>query len=249
MSQPQQDVLDGRFKTPFSAVIVGPSGCGKSTFVASLIRNQKQLVTEPFDYLYIFIGTRKQDNPLFAELESDRTLPHPVEIFELETLYDGQSLAQSKFKEDFMALIGKHNKAGQKGAVIFDDLMAELSECDLLVNLFSRVSSHQNVSIIHITQNLFYKGKRASDNVTIFRNTKLLVVFKSPMDNSVINLIARRINPGDRGTSKLVGMMREIMDRHRYVVINGDFNAPTSLRFRSDIFAQRPFVHQKIFTL
>ena len=75
----------------------------------------------------------------------------------------------------------------------FDDLMSELSECRLLVDLFTKFSSHYSLTIIHITQNVFFKsvGKHGTDNVTIFRNTQVLVLFWTPMDMSMLMMIAK----------------------------------------------------------
>ena len=85
---------------------------------------------------------------------------------------------------------------GKKGCVIFDDLMSELSECGLLVDLFTKFSSHYSLTIIHITQNVFFKsaGKHGTDNVTIFRNTQVLVLFQTPMDMSMLMMIAKQIS-------------------------------------------------------
>ena len=71
--------------------------------------------------------------------------------------------------------------------------MSELSECGLLVDLFTKFSSHYSLTIIHITQNVFFKsvGKHGTDNVTIFRNTQVLVLFQTPMDMSVLMMIAK----------------------------------------------------------
>ncbi len=245
----QLQTLNGQWQTPFTAIIVGPSGCGKSTFVANLIRNQQNLISKNFDYVYIFIGTRKEDNPLFCELAEDKTLSHPLTIFSLAELYPNQKLADTQFVKDFDTLISGHHKAGQMGAVIFDDLMTELADCNLLSNLFSRVSSHQKVSIIHITQNLFHQGKKKTDNVTIFRNTKKLVVFRSPIDNTVLSTIAQRINPGQKSSAKLHSMLKYIVQKYRYVVISGDFSTPSELQFCTDIFANQPYPHQTTFEL
>jgi len=72
---------------------------------------------------------------------------------------------------------------GMKGCVVVDDLMNELERCDMLKDLFTKYSSHANITTIHITKNVFYKvsWKHASDNVTIYRITHVLVVFDTPM--------------------------------------------------------------------
>ncbi len=244
------EIFNGEWHTPFTAIIVGPSGSGKSTFVANLLREQENLLSETFQYAYIFIGTKKKDNPLFYELEKDKTLPHPLTIFSLPEMYKEQKLSKTQFAQDFDELISRHHKKGQSGAVIFDDLMSELAECDLLSKLFSRVSAHQNVSVIHITQNLFHQGSKSkNDNVTIFRNTKKLVVFRSPIDNTVLANIAQRINPGQKSSAELHRMLKDIVQKHRYVVVSGDFSTPPALQFSSDIFAKKPFPHQTVFNL
>ena len=47
--------------------------------------------------------------------------------------------------------------------------------------------------MIHITQNVFFKsvGKHGTDNVTIFRNTQVLVLFQTLKDTSVLMTITK----------------------------------------------------------
>ena len=75
-------------------------------------------------------------------------------------------------------------------------------------NLFTKTSSHQNVSIIFITQNLFHKGKGDSQNSTLYKNTHLLVLFDSPLDTSTVSTVARRMS--DSNSKPLRDMMLAI---------------------------------------
>ena len=63
---------------------------------------------------------------------------------------------------------------------LFDDLMSELSECGLLLDLFSKYSSHYDLTTIHITQNVFFKagGKHGSDHVAITETCMYLFCLK-----------------------------------------------------------------------
>lgn len=252
------EIVDGTFQTPFTCLVVGPSGSGKSTFVADLIRNQSRLLSRNFDYVYIYTGTAREDvsdssNSLYA-LEQESDLPHLLEVFDVQKMYlsDGvNTLEDTRFVSDLKALLKRHKDAGQEGCIIFDDLMEELAECNILTSLFSKISAHSSVSIIHITQNLFHKGgsKRASANVTVFRNTKLLVLFNTAMDGSVFTLVAQRINATSRPTKEISGELKKIAEEHRYVLYAADLRLPPDLRYRSDIFAVDPIPHQKVFGL
>ena len=48
-------VLDRRFRHPFTCVISGLSRSGKSTFVCNVLLKQKDLIDMEFDYVYIFL--------------------------------------------------------------------------------------------------------------------------------------------------------------------------------------------------
>jgi len=252
-----RQIYDGTIHTPFTSLVVGPSGSGKSTFVGRLIINQARLLSNTFDYLYIFLGTPRAENQVFMDLEDAAAkdqLPHAVKIFDVRSIYlegpdkhDADSkLKDTSFASDVLSLVRKHHSAGHSGCLIFDDLMTELADCNLLVPLFTKISSHFSVSVIYTTQNLYHKGARTSDNVTVFRNTDLLVLFKTPMDQSVFNFVAQKLHSGTGKSSKLASVLKSVANDYRYVVIVGDFNSPDTLRYRTNIFATVPVPNQKI---
>ena len=57
--------------------------------------------------------------------------------------------------------------------LIIDDLMHEMNE--VVSKLFTRLSHHKNVSVIHLTQNLFNNNKH---NRTISLNCHYMILFK-----------------------------------------------------------------------
>jgi len=231
--------IDARFKHPFTCVIAGPSGCGKSTFVDNLLRGQATYIDTIFDYIYIFLGTNINENKIFLDLSNDFK---NITLFEIKTLYPN-GLNKSNFCEEFEKKVLKSKAKNLKGCVIFDDLMSELTKCNMLINLFTKLSSHASLSVVHITQNLFFKGA-GNDNVTLFRNTKVLVLFDTPLDNTVFRIISQRMGGN---TACLRKMLHEIVEKYRYVVIRGDFNTDPNLKFTSDIFSEVPFPNQKVF--
>ena len=244
-------ILDGHLPSPVCAIVVGPSNCGKSTFVKNIILHQADLFRRPFDYMYIILGTSAQDNEILTSLTSAENLPHGVKVIEASKFLPPDdpnvSLKDTKFQSYIKSLITAHKKQGQHGCLVFDDLMSELSDCDMLTQLFSKISSHQDVSVFFITQNLFHKGggKRATDHVTVFRNTKMLVVFNPGMDSSVFSLVAQRIANKGR-IAAVSSMLEEKAREYRYVVILGDLNTPQVLRFRSNLFDKQEINGQMV---
>ena len=142
-----------------------------------------------------------------------------------------------------LSILSRTKQTGKKGCVIFDDLMSELSECGLLLDLFSKYSSHYDLTTIHITQNIFFKagGKHGSDHVTIYRNTHVLVLFKNLLDNTVIHTIAQRISRGKK-YRELVDMLHHVLDHHRYIVIMGDLKTSPKLKYCTVFLLHIPYL-------
>ena len=65
---------------------------------------------------------------------------------------------KKNFSSEFEHFVKNKANRKKKGCVIFDDFMSELSECGLLLDLFSKYSSHYDLTTIHITQNVFFKA-------------------------------------------------------------------------------------------
>ena len=68
----------------------------------------------------------------------------------------------------------------QKGGVlVMDDLMDEGSNDKRVLDLFTKHSHHQNITVLYLCQDLFPNGKFAK---TISRNAHYVVAFKNPRD-------------------------------------------------------------------
>ena len=241
-----ETVYDGRIYHPFTCLVAGPSGSGKSTFVRDLMLNQSKLSNTIFDFVTIVIGTDASVNPTLTGLAS--SLKGKVKIIELHQKYPSSKLLRENFPTDLKAHLEHKSQGGKRnGCVIFDDVMSDLAECDLLVDLFTKYSSHYSISVIYITQNLFFKagGKHGTDNVTLYRNTHLLVVFRTPMDHTVLRTLAHRLYP--QGPQALESMMAYVLEHYRYIAIYGRFDRAAELRYVTDMFATDPVPHQKVF--
>ena len=135
----------------------------------------------------------------------------------------------------------------KKGCLVFVDLMNEMGSCEIILDLFTKEASHASKSVIFITQNVFFKGKCGSQNVTLYRNTHILVIFRSILDKTTIANIASRLRDDPKLMKK---MLSTILERYRYVVLRGDLNSDPAIRITSDYFNKNHITpHIKTFTL
>ena len=76
--------------------------------------------------------------------------------------------------------------------IIIDDLMRESSSVEAIVNLFTKDSHHNNLSVIFIIQNIFHQGKGQRD---ISLNAQYIVKFRNLRDRAQIRHLARQVYP------------------------------------------------------
>ena len=134
--------MNGIFQHPFNCIVAGPTGSAKSTFIANLILNMEKYFNVPFEYVTIFLGGDVADNKPLLRLVNER--PNLVNIVELNHKYPSRKELISKFPTDFYSYLHKE----KPGCIIFDDLM---SDCGLLN---TKISGHNNLSLIHATPNI-----------------------------------------------------------------------------------------------
>ena len=139
------------------SLITGPSQSDKSTFVCNLLLQQNDIIDICFDYVMIVLGTEANKNEILSSLK-DELKPGVLEIIELKKLYETTELMKKNFSSEFENFVKNKANRKKKGCVIFDNLMSELSECGLLLDLFSKYSSHYDLTTIHIMQNIFFKA-------------------------------------------------------------------------------------------
>ena len=67
----------------------------------------------------------------------------------------------------------------QGGLLVLDDLMEEGGNDKRVLDLFTKHSHHQNVTVVYLCQDMFPPGKYAK---SISRNAHYIVAFKNPRD-------------------------------------------------------------------
>jgi septin family protein len=237
--------VNASFRHPFTCVVAGPSQSGKTTFVANLIASSHGLIDTTFKYILVYLGTSVEENPVFSALKE--SLPGlNIQVIDVGSLYQSKKAVAEKFPSDFLHTV---KELGPGGCVIFDDLMQDLASANMITDLFSKYSAHLDLSVIHITQNIFYRGKQAQEHRTLYNNTHHLVLFPQVIDSTVFNIVARRISgAGGKKSRNISHMMQDVAEKHRYIIINGMLNRPSELKYTSDIFNLDPFPFQRVYS-
>ncbi|KAF4529784.1 hypothetical protein B566_EDAN018052 [Ephemera danica] len=127
-----------KWQHPFTSIIAGPTGCGKSVFVSKFLKHIKEMIDVDIREIIWCYG---ESQPLHAELQEMVSIPIKFN----EGLPDLNDIAPDT----------------QARLLIIDDLMRESNGS--VVDIFSKGSHHRNISIIFITQNIFYQGKGSRD--------------------------------------------------------------------------------------
>jgi Adenovirus IVa2 protein len=197
---------------PFTCIISGPTKSGKTFFVKKLIENCQKMIDPPPEKIWF----------CFAEQQKSYDELGDMGVYLIEGMPDLGIIRSNVDKPQLL---------------IFDDLMQELENDKNLVKLFTRGCHHWNMSVIHIVQNLFFKGLRTSRI-----NSDYIVLMKNPADKLQIQNLGRQLFP-----EKLQYFYESYQDAtckpHGYLLIDLSQHTPDKFRLRTDIFAQYTTVY------
>lgn len=196
------------FFHPFALQIVGPSGAGKSYFVSKFLQNIKEICNVEFDRILFYYS-------------------------EWQDLYENEFKVAGKKIEFYQGLPNPahySNDKDKKKLMGLDDLYKE-ADTEVL-NLFTKGSHHKNISIMFLSQNIFYKGSISRD---ISLNTNYIVIFKNPRDSAQFRYLARQVYPAD--PKFLLESYTDATARpHGYLLLDLKQATPDEYRFRTNIF-------------
>ena len=144
-----------RFKTPSSILIVGPSSCGKTCFTESLLLDHlEELFVSPPLMIHYCYGVWQHG-------------------------FQDRKDAGIQFHEGVPATFHLQKWFPKGGLLVLDDLMVEGGEDKELLDLFTKHSHHQNITVLYLCQDMFPPGKYSK---SISRNAHYIVAFKNPRD-------------------------------------------------------------------
>jgi GTPase SAR1 family protein len=126
----------------------------------------------------------------------------------------------------------------ERTLLILDDLMTETT--DSVSNIFTKVSHHRNVSVLYLTQNLFYKSKQ---NRTMSLNAHYIVLFKNPRDAMQVATLARQMYPG-KGQFLVEAFKDATEKAFGYLLLDLKPDTEEKYRIRTNIFpGEKHFVY------
>ena len=186
-------------------LLAGMSGSGKTTWLTKLITNKDIMFDIPPKKILYFYGVWQS---LFNTLEKQ----YGIEFHH----------GLPKDIED----IGEHQ------LVILDDLQDEVVSCKETEKLFTQGSHHKNLSVIYLTQNLYYQGKCAR---TISLNSQYIILFQNLRDVNKITVLGKQL-----GNSKFLKLayLDAVEQPYSYLLIDLSPHSNPKYRFRTNIFPE-----------
>ena len=209
MSVDRVESYDLRFPSGSRFIVVGPSGSGKTEFVKNLLKYQKIMFKDPFSRV-VYIYGQSEPNIKFSDIEIEK----------------------SRGIENIEEIIESFNST-QNNVLILDDVMNEIGDQKIISDLFTRISRHNNITVILLLQNLFPKGKYFVD---VSRNANYIVLMRNPRDIFQIKTLEQQIF----GKSSTF-LLKSYIDATRnkpfgYLFLDFNQNTPDKIRYRSNIF-------------
>jgi hypothetical protein len=145
-------------------MIVGSSESGKSSIARKLIQYKKEMWVDDEPSKVIFCYTIWQ--PLYQEMMV--TFPFIVFKFGLPSREDLEAIIEDKDSHSLL---------------FFDDMIGDLFNDNNIEKLITGYSHHSLVSVVSITQNIYYRGKNAK---TMTLNHGYFIFLASRVDVSQI---------------------------------------------------------------
>lgn len=197
------------FKHPSSCVIAGPSKSGKTNFVISVLNNH--------DYFFPSLNT-----PRVGWLSGT-----PIDHSQFDKSLKVKNISElPKSYKDLDILV-------------IDDLLQELGQSKKLVNVFTKVSHHERVSVFFLSQKFFYKS--AEMNI-ITGNADYIVLLKNARDQSSFFNLARQLEPTN--PKALLEVFRDATSEpYSSIRIDNTASCPPQFRFLTGLAPLKPFAY------
>jgi molybdopterin-guanine dinucleotide biosynthesis protein len=198
------------FKHPFTCITAGPTSSGKTVLIRRILENHKSLIffkNDSIDILKVIWAYGQWQTLYEAQIPS-------VDIRYLEGLPSEEEILSDK-----------------PHLVIIDDLMSELGSDKKLTNLFTKGSHHHDISIVFISQNIFYQGSQMR---TISLNCHYMLLMKNPRDKAQIIALASQIYPNN--SKFLIEAFNDATkNEFGYIKVDMKQDTPDNLRIQSRI--------------
>jgi len=201
-----------QFKCPSSIIIAGPSQRGKTTFTRQLLQQADSLFERPIRKIVYCYG---QWQECFKDMTSQ------------VTFVDG-------IPEDIPSMFPFNYRPG---ILVLDDLMRNCSDGERIVDLFTKVSHHCDVTCIYLTRNLFPPGKFSR---SISLNAHYIIAFNNPCDTLGFRTLAQQAFAGKvPKVLKMPHRTRLVISLWTYILEHPTFNDYEQKYYRRHILINR----------
>jgi hypothetical protein len=202
------------FHTPSSILVAGPSGCGKTVFTTKLLLDNIDLFSEKPPVIYYCYGSWQKG---------------------FETMKKGGVKFHEGVPES--ELLPKWFPRG--GILVLDDLMAESGGEKSVLDIFTKHSHHQNITVIYLCQDLFPPGKFAK---TINRNVHYIVAFKNPRDQLGFKILLTQSFPSKY--KEILQTFESVANErpHAYIALDFHPSSRDDQRILSHLLKEEGFV-------
>jgi hypothetical protein len=228
---------------PFSLIIAAPSNSGKSTLAFEIIKHSDQLVSmipggKGFDALWILYQSAQ---PLYDRFQQELRIPVYFLSSDLKQAPDhAQAPAQeSTSPRGLVQALETQMKETRTTApvILIDDGITQDTQ-QLIRDLFCRLGHHLSVSVMLLCQSLF-----DSQNPTLrlcHRNTKALIVFGCPRDQTSLRHLVYQMIPDRKKASVMIqAIVRELSIPYNYVLFDFHPECPPDQRVKTNILCER----------
>ena len=197
---------------PFTCLVSGATQSGKTEWLFKLLTLSSGKIQPPPEQI-IYCFSEEQSVEKFRNAKGMANIQ----------FHKGIPILNEENEELFSSELRK--------LIILDDLMQEANS-EMISTLFTRGSHHRNLSIILVTQNLFYQNKHFR---TISLNANYLVIFKNPRDLAQINHLARQMFPGKSSIMQNAYYLAT-KQPYGYLFVDLKQTTPDNARLRTNIF-------------
>ena len=195
--------FDVSFIHPGRWLIAGPSNSGKTTFVCKLLAKSKDLFNIDFERKIYCSDTRPTDD--FENFEIVEEIEH---------------IDFKNFDKSINTII------------ILDDKMDQAINSELVSDIYTKLSHHNNITIIFLTQNLFPKSKYMRN---MYLNSSYIVLMKNPTEILQIVSLSKRLYRASSKTKLIDAYLDATIKPYSYLLVDLNQETPNELRFRADI--------------
>ena len=124
--------------------------------------------------------------------------------------------------------------------LIFDDLLLDISNSNMILELFTTISHHSDKSICLITQSLFLQSKNFR---IISLNANYYIIFAHPRERGQIAYLGRQIFPHNSNFLPKAYFKATENRAFSFLFLDLHQTTPDNLRVWSDILNTKPIIY------